>query len=104
LIFFFPLNILEFSFFFDSSNFFFFFFGGIGIWTPGFTLAKQVLCGLGHNSSPFWTGYFGSGVSQTICLGCPQTLILPISASEKREINYSHFTQYLLFLFSIWLL
>jgi hypothetical protein len=34
-------------------------------------LAKQVLYHLSHTSSPFCSGYFGDGVSPTICLGCP---------------------------------
>jgi hypothetical protein len=52
------------------------FFGGTGGWTQDFALAKQVLHCLSHTSSPFCSGYFGDGVSQTICLGWPQTLIL----------------------------
>jgi hypothetical protein len=34
---------------------------------------------LEYTSSPFCPGYFGDGVSWTICLGWPWTLILPIS-------------------------
>jgi hypothetical protein len=37
---------------------------------------------LRHISSPFCSGYFGDRASQTICLGWPQTSILPISASK----------------------
>jgi hypothetical protein len=50
-----------------------FFFGGGGggsrVLTQGFTLAKQVLYCLSHTPSPFFSGYFGDGVSGTICLG-----------------------------------
>jgi hypothetical protein len=42
---------------------------------------------LSHTSSPFCSGYFGDGVSPTICLGCPWTLILPISASQLTRIT-----------------
>jgi hypothetical protein len=35
----------------------------------------------------FYSGYFGDGVSQTICLGYPQTVILPISASQVARIT-----------------
>jgi hypothetical protein len=34
-------------------------------------LAKQALYHLSHTSSPFCSGYFGDGVSQTICLDWP---------------------------------
>jgi hypothetical protein len=50
-------------------------------------LAKQVLYSLGHTSSPFCSGYFGDRVSQTVCLGWPQTMILLISASQIVKIT-----------------
>jgi hypothetical protein len=34
---------------------------GTGIWTQGFTFAKQVLYSLSHTSSPLCFGYFGDG-------------------------------------------
>jgi hypothetical protein len=37
---------------------------------------------LSHTSSPFCSSYFGNGIWQTICPGWPQTIILPISASQ----------------------
>jgi hypothetical protein len=46
----------------------FFFFDGAGVWTQGFVFAKQELYPLSHTSSPFCFGYFGDGISQTICL------------------------------------
>jgi hypothetical protein len=45
-------------------------------------LANQVLYHLSHTSSPFNSGYFGDGVSQTICPGWSQTMIFPVSASQ----------------------
>jgi hypothetical protein len=42
---------------------------------------------LSHTCSPFCSGYFGDGVSWTICLGWPQTSILPISASQVARIT-----------------
>jgi hypothetical protein len=42
---------------------FFFFFCGTGVWTQGFTLARQALYHLRHHSSPFWSDYFGDWVS-----------------------------------------
>jgi hypothetical protein len=46
---------------------------------------------LSHISSPFCLGYFGDGVSQTICSGWPQTMILRISASlVARIMGMSH--------------
>jgi hypothetical protein len=47
-----------------------------GVWTQGFTLAKQVLYCLSHASSPSCSRYFGDGVSQTVCPDWPQTEIL----------------------------
>jgi hypothetical protein len=32
---------------------------------------------LSHTASPFYSGYFGNGVSQTICPCWPSTVILP---------------------------
>jgi hypothetical protein len=39
-----------------------------------------------HTSSPFCSGYSETRVSQTICLGWPQTMILLISASQVARI------------------
>jgi hypothetical protein len=53
--------------------------------------AKQALYHLSHISSPFDFGYFGEGISRTICPGWPQTNILLISASQvARIIVMSH--------------
>jgi hypothetical protein len=35
---------------------------GNGVWTQGFTIAKQALYCLSHSSSPFCSDYFGDGV------------------------------------------
>jgi hypothetical protein len=44
-----------------------------------------------HTPSPLYSGYFGDRVSQTICLGWPQAMILQISASQlARIIGMSH--------------
>jgi hypothetical protein len=52
-----------------------------------FTRAKQALYHLGYTSSPFSSGYFGAGVSQTICLDLPQTMILLILTSQVARIT-----------------
>jgi hypothetical protein len=56
-----PLELI-----FDLSSqflgFFFFFFGGTGVLTKGFVFAKQALYCFSHTSSPFCSGYFGTGV------------------------------------------
>jgi hypothetical protein len=78
---------------FSPFFFFFFFFDGTGVWTQGFALAKQKLYHLNKTSIPFCSSYFGDvgGVSQTICLGWPWTMTLPISISqESRIIGISH--------------
>jgi hypothetical protein len=62
-----------------SLSTFFFFFGGTGVWTQGFTFAKQGFYHLSHTSSPFCSG---NRVWRTICLNCPRTKILLISASQ----------------------
>jgi hypothetical protein len=50
-------------------------------WDWDFVLAKQRLYYLSHTSSPFWSDYFGDGISGTICLDWPQTTILLINLS-----------------------
>jgi hypothetical protein len=71
--------------------FLFFFFGGTEVWTPGFTFEKQARYHLIHTCSSFCSSYFGDEVSQTVCPGCPPTMILPISASQvARVIGVSH--------------
>jgi hypothetical protein len=59
-----------------------FFWEGITLWTQVFTLAKQAFYCLNHTSSPF---YFGDGISQTNCLGWPQTAILPICFPSSQD-------------------
>jgi hypothetical protein len=62
-----------------------------GFWTQGFVLAKQALCSSSHTSSSFCSGYFGNGMSWTICSGWPWATILLISASQvARIIGVSH--------------
>jgi hypothetical protein len=39
--------------------------------TQGFTPAKQALYRLSYASNLFCSGYFGGGVSRTVCLGWP---------------------------------
>jgi hypothetical protein len=39
---------------------------GTGVWTQDFMLATQAVYHLSHTSSPFCSGYFGEGASQTI--------------------------------------
>jgi hypothetical protein len=60
-----------------------------GVWTQGFTLAKQAFYDLSHTSSPFCSGYFRDGISQSICPGWPWTFIFhpPISASQVARIT-----------------
>jgi hypothetical protein len=69
---------------------------------PG--LAKLMLYHLSHTYSSFCSGYFGDGVSRTICLGWPQTLILPISASQVAKITCvspSHQALYCILIFPL---
>jgi hypothetical protein len=47
-----------------ESLFILFYFGGIGVWTQGFTVAKQAFCGLNLASLPVCFGYFGNGILQ----------------------------------------
>jgi hypothetical protein len=42
---------------------------------------------MSYISSPFFSGYFGDGVSGTICLDWPQIMILPILASQVARIT-----------------
>jgi hypothetical protein len=42
---------------------------------------------LSHTCSPFYSGYFGDGVSLTVCLDWPWALILLISASQVARIT-----------------
>jgi hypothetical protein len=64
------------------------------VWTQDSALAKQVLYCLSHTFRPFFPGYFGNGVSWTICPVWPQTAILLISASQvARIIDVSHWWQ-----------
>jgi hypothetical protein len=66
---------------------FVFSFGTTGVWTQGYEYAKQLLYPLSHTSSPFCPGYSGDSVLWTICPCWPQTLILPISASQVARIT-----------------
>jgi hypothetical protein len=51
-------------------------------------LTKQVLYLLAHTSGSFCSGYFGDGISQTICLDCDKKkIVLLISASQVARIT-----------------
>jgi hypothetical protein len=65
------------------------FFGGSGVWVQCFVLSKQ--CSTTWDIPPvhFALVILGDGVSWTICLGWPQILILPISASQVARITGS---------------
>jgi hypothetical protein len=58
-------------------------------WDGGFELRALGLQSrrLSHTFSPFCSGYFGDGISQTIWLGWPQILLLLISASQVARIT-----------------
>jgi hypothetical protein len=72
-----------------------FFFGG----TQGFVLAKQALYHSSHVFSPFFSGYFGDGLSRTICLDWHGALTLPISAFQVARLTcVSHQCSAFLFL------
>jgi hypothetical protein len=64
-----------------------FFWWDWGVWTQAFILAKQSLYHLSHSSSPLCSGFFWMWILWTICLGFPQTTILPISASQEARIT-----------------
>jgi hypothetical protein len=75
--------------------------GGVGWVGLGFEFRAWCLqsrCSQSRHSTtwatlprPFFSGYFGDGVSRTICRGWPQTSILPISASQvARILGVSH--------------
>jgi hypothetical protein len=53
----------------------------------GLTLHSRSFYHLSHTSSPYFSGYFGDGVLQTICPGWPQTKILPISVLQAARIT-----------------
>jgi hypothetical protein len=57
-----------------------------GVWIQDFILTKQALYCLSHDANPFCSGYFGVGISQTICPDWPKTTILPISVSQVARI------------------
>jgi hypothetical protein len=55
------------------------------LWNWGLSLELHILADtlpLEPHSSPFCSGYFGDGISQTICPGWHHTVILLISASQ----------------------
>jgi hypothetical protein len=62
-------------------------FNFFGVWTQGFMLIKEAFYHLSHTSSPFCSGYFGDGISRTICLGWPWISILLILASQIARIT-----------------
>jgi hypothetical protein len=61
--------------------------GGIRVWTQGFVLAKQVHYPLSISPIHFSLVILEMGVSWTICPIWPQTLILPMSASQVARIT-----------------
>jgi hypothetical protein len=52
-----------------------------------FAFPKQVSFYLSHTSSPFCFGYFGDGISRTICPGWPLPSVLSFSASQIVRIT-----------------
>jgi hypothetical protein len=70
-----------------SSVFAFFFFMRLVLELRASHLQSKALYHLSHISSSFCSDYFGDGVSQTVCLGCPPTTILPISACQIVRIT-----------------
>jgi hypothetical protein len=60
---------------------------GTGICNQGFVLTKQVLYCFNHISSPFYSAYFGDGVSWTICPSWPPTSSLLILSSWVARIT-----------------
>jgi hypothetical protein len=77
----------------SGSHLITFLFDGTGIQIQGFEFARQALSHLSHTSSSFCFGYFGDGVSRTICLGWPQTTI-PNSQDYKCEPPVSSFNNF----------
>jgi hypothetical protein len=61
------------------------FFGEIRV-----VLAKQLLYGLNHTSSPFCSGYFGDGDLTNYCLSWPRTVILLIASKVTRITDVSY--------------
>jgi hypothetical protein len=60
----------------------------------GLQACKEALYYLSHTSSTFFSGYFGDGVSQTICPGWSWAVILPVSAFQvARILGISHLHQ-----------
>jgi hypothetical protein len=49
--------------------------------------SRQALYHLGHISRSYCSGYFGDGVSKTVFLDWPPTVILPISAFQVVRIT-----------------
>jgi hypothetical protein len=75
----------------NSVFFFFFFFGETGVWTQGFTLANPTTWVAPPVYCP---GYSGDEIWSAICLDCPWTIILLISASQVARITgMSHCAQ-----------
>jgi hypothetical protein len=71
------------------SNCHLFIFVGLGFELRASCLQKQILYCLSHTSSPFYSGSFEDGVSQTVCWAW--TLILRISASQVERITVVFF-------------
>jgi hypothetical protein len=65
-----------------------FFFGCVtGVWTQGFSFAKQACYCLSHASSSFFSACFGDGVLGTLCLAWPLTSSLLIPAFQVARIK-----------------
>jgi hypothetical protein len=80
---------------------FFFSWGTVWSLNSRLLLAKQALYRLSHTSCPFSSGYFGDGVSQTICPGQPWTMILLISVFQVPRISgMSHWCPAMCLLFA----
>jgi hypothetical protein len=68
----------------EQSTLISFFFFLVGL---EFELRAFKASGLNHISNSFYCGYFGDGVSQTIYLGWPPTVILQILAFQVARIT-----------------
>jgi hypothetical protein len=74
------------------NSFFFFGFVCIGVWTQGFTLARQALFHLSHSTSPFvCSGYFGNRVSvfSQACLDLSPVSVFPPMTGMTGECRYT---------------
>jgi hypothetical protein len=62
-------------------------FGGVRVWTQSFTFAKQAFYCLNQTSTPFLSGYFGDGISKTICQGWLWATIRPSNLEYRCKLR-----------------